>query len=199
MPFGLSNTPASFQGYINKILAKKLDVFMIVYLDDILIYTEDAGQAHFDAIRWVLNKLRKHGLFATLKKRRFHKDEIQFLGYVMSAQRVRMEEEQIKPVKNWLEPKSMRNIQVFFGFVNFYWRFIQSFSKIAGLLTSMLKTGSATRASKNLLSSMDVAEVDEFGVGSGSDHEDEMVGRSLSKNLNGATGYLIPNARRAFT
>ena len=76
MPFGLSNTPASFQGYINKILDEKLDVFVIVYLNDILIYTEDAGQAYLNAVCWVLNKLRKHGLFANLKKCRFHKDEV---------------------------------------------------------------------------------------------------------------------------
>ena len=83
MPFGLSNAPASFQGYINKILAEKLDIFVIVYLDDILIYTEDPGQGHVEAVRWVLDVLRRHGLFANLKKCRFHKDEVRFLGYVV--------------------------------------------------------------------------------------------------------------------
>ena len=85
MPFGLSNAPASFQGYINKILAEKLDIFVIVYLDDILIYTEDQGQGHVEAVRWVLDLLRKNGLFANLKKCRFYKDEVQFLGYVVSS------------------------------------------------------------------------------------------------------------------
>ena len=124
MFFGLSNASASFQGYINKILAKKLDVFVIVYLDNIVIYTEDASQAHVDAVRWVLNKLKKHGFFADLKKCRFYKDEVRFLGYIVSAQGVRMEEEQIEAVKNWPEPKSIRDIQVFLGFANFYQRFI---------------------------------------------------------------------------
>lgn len=109
MPFGLSNAPASFQGYINKILAEKLDDFVIVYLDDILIYTGDAGQGHVDAVR-VLDILRKNGLFANLKKCRFHKDEVRFLGYFVSAQGVRMEEERIEAVKNWPEPKSVRDI-----------------------------------------------------------------------------------------
>ena len=68
MPFRLSNAPASFKGYINKILAEKLDVFVIVYLDDILIYTKDTGQAHVNGIWWVLLKLKKHSLFANLKK-----------------------------------------------------------------------------------------------------------------------------------
>ena len=93
MPFGLPNAPGSLQGYINKFLANKLDVFVIVYLDDILIYIKDAGQAHVNAIHWVLNKLTKHGLFANLKRCYFYKDEVRFLGYVMSAQRVKMEEE----------------------------------------------------------------------------------------------------------
>ena len=91
MPFGLSNTSACFQGYINKILAEKLDVFVIVYLDDILIYTEDAGQVHVNVVRWVLNKPKKQGLFANLKKCRFHKDEVRFLGYIVSAQSVTTE------------------------------------------------------------------------------------------------------------
>ena len=72
MLFGFSNTPASFQGYVNKILAKKLDVFVIVYLNHILIYTENAGQGYVEAVRWVLGELRKYGLFTNLKKCRFH-------------------------------------------------------------------------------------------------------------------------------
>ncbi len=119
MPFGLSNAPASFQGYINKILAKKLDIFVIVYLDDILVYTGDPGQPHVDAVRWVLEQLRKHGLFANLKKCRFHQDEVRFLGFVVSAQGISMEEGRIEAVKAWPEPKSIREIQVFLGFANF--------------------------------------------------------------------------------
>ncbi len=68
MPFGLSNTPASFQSYINKILAEKVDIFVVVYLDDILIFTKDPGQLHVEAVRWVLEQMRKHGLYANLKK-----------------------------------------------------------------------------------------------------------------------------------
>ena len=124
MPFGLSNVPASFQSYINKILAKKLDVIVIIYLDDILIHTKDVGQAYVIVVQWVLNKLRKHGFFAKLKKCCFHKDKVRFLGYVVSAQRVRMKDEQIEAMKNWLEPKSMRDIQVFLDFANFYQHFI---------------------------------------------------------------------------
>ena len=124
MPFGLSNVSASFQGFINKILAKKLDIFVIVYLDDIFIYTKDSGQAHVNADQWVLKKLRKNRLFANLKKCRFHKNKVCFLGYVVSVQRVQMEEERISAIKNWSEPKSIHDIQVFLGFANFYHCFI---------------------------------------------------------------------------
>ena len=68
MLFGLSNAQATFQGYVNQILAEKLDVFVIVYLDNILIYTKDPGQSHIKAVYWVLDQLWKYGLFANLKK-----------------------------------------------------------------------------------------------------------------------------------
>ncbi len=80
MPFGLINAPATFQGYINKILAEKLDVFVIVYLDDILIYTENEAQGHVEEVRWVLEQLREHSLYANLKKCWFHQKEVRFLG-----------------------------------------------------------------------------------------------------------------------
>ncbi len=86
MPFGLTNVPATFQGYINTILAEKLDIFVIVYLDDILIYTESKGEEHVQAIRWILDQLRKHSIYANLKKCCFHQDEVRFLGYIVSHQ-----------------------------------------------------------------------------------------------------------------
>ena len=99
MPFGLTNAPASFQGYINKILAEKLDIFVIVYLDDILIYTDDDGDGHVLAVRWVLEQLRKFSLFANLKKCRFHQEEVWFLGYVVYSKGICMEDERIEAVK----------------------------------------------------------------------------------------------------
>ena len=85
MPFGLFNISASFQDYINKILVEKLNIFVIVYLDDILIYTEDPGQGHVEVVWWLLDVLKKHGFYANLKKCQFYNDEIRFLGYVVLA------------------------------------------------------------------------------------------------------------------
>ena len=111
-----------------------------MYLDNILIYTNDDGDGHVSAVRWVLEQLRKFSLFANLKKCRFHQEEVRFLGYVVSLKGIRMEDKRIEAVKQWSEPQSVRDIQVFLGFTNFYQRFIQGFSRIAALLTLMLKT-----------------------------------------------------------
>ena len=140
MPFGLFNASAIFQGYVNKILTEKLDIFVIVYLNDILIYTKDSGQPHVEAVRWILDQLRKYSLFANLKKCRFHQDEVCFLGYVVSSKGISIEAEQIEVVKKWPELKSVQDIQVFLGFANFYRQLIQGFSRIAAPLTSILKT-----------------------------------------------------------
>ena len=129
MPFGLFNTPITFQEYINKILAKKLDIFVIVYLDDILIYIKDPGQPHVEAVHWILEQLRKYSLFANLKKCYFHQDEVCFLGYVVLFKEISIEVEQIEVVKKWPKPKLVQDIQVFLGFANFYHQFIKKFSK----------------------------------------------------------------------
>ena len=74
-------------------MAKKLDIFIIVYLDNISIYIENPGQGYIKAVRWVLDVLKRHGLFANLKKCWFYKDEDCFLGYIVLAQEVKMEDE----------------------------------------------------------------------------------------------------------
>ena len=72
MPFSFFNAPATFQSYVNKILAKKLYIFVIVYMDNILIYTKNLSQPHVEAVHWVLDQLRKYLLFTNLKKCHFH-------------------------------------------------------------------------------------------------------------------------------
>lgn len=101
MLFGLFNTSASFQGYINKILAKKLNIFVHVHLDDILIYIENPGQTSIEAMQWVLNFLQKYRLFANPKKSWFHKNELRFPEYIISSQEIRIKDKKINVVKNW--------------------------------------------------------------------------------------------------
>ena len=107
-----------------------------------------------------------------------------------------MEDKRIKTVKKWREPKSMRDIQVFLEFANFYWRFLYGFSKIARPLTLMLRMSFTIRSAKNL-SQINVAEDAEVGVGGGGDCDKKTVERSLSKNLIRA-GYLTSNTKKAF-
>ncbi len=113
IPFSLSNVTASFQGYINKILAERLDIFVMEYMDNILIYTKDPGQPYGDAVPCVLKQLQKHNFYATLKKCRFHEDEVRFLGFVVLAQGIKMEEERIEAVITWLELQSVKDTQMF--------------------------------------------------------------------------------------
>ena len=110
MPFGLTNTPTSFQEYINKILVEKLDIFVIVYLDDILIYTKDDGDGQVAAVQWVLEQLKKFSLYANLKKCQFHQDEVWFLGYIVFSKSICREDKQIEVVEQWPEPQSIRDI-----------------------------------------------------------------------------------------
>ena len=110
MLFDFSNTLATFQEYVNKILAKKLDIFIIVYLNSILIYTENPSQLYVKAVRWVLDQLRKYSFFANLKKCYFHWDEICFLGYVVSSKKINMEAKHNEVVRKWPEPKLVWDI-----------------------------------------------------------------------------------------
>ena len=117
--------------------------------DNILIYTNEKGAKHKEAVRWVLEQLRKYGLYTNLKKCRFNTKEVHFLGFIVSPSGVHMEPERIENIKNWPEPQSIREIQAFIGFANFYRRFIRNFSAIAGPLTSMLKTGPRPKTFKS--------------------------------------------------
>ena len=114
------NALASFPKYINKIFAEKFDIFIIVYLDDILIYTKDDRNSHVAAIQWVLEQLKIFLLHTNLEKCRFYQDEVRFLGYVVSSKSIRMEDKQIEAVKQWPKPQSVRDMEVFLGFANFY-------------------------------------------------------------------------------
>ena len=138
MPFGLTNAPATFQAYINKALRGLIDVICVVYLDDILIYSEDPAQ-HWRHVRAVLQRLREFKLYANLKKCKFSTTQVEFLGFIVSTSGVRMDGERIRTITEWPEPKSYRELQVFLGFANFFRRFIHRYSEVAAPLTSLLK------------------------------------------------------------
>jgi hypothetical protein len=138
MPFGLSNAPATFQSFVNGILREYLDRFVVVYLDDILIYSS-SPDLHIAHVKAVLEKLMEAQLSLKLEKCEFSVRQVQFLGFVISPQGIEMDPEKISAVLLWPKPQNARDIQVFLGLANFYRRFIKNFSKIAQPLTAMLK------------------------------------------------------------
>ena len=129
MPFGLTNSPATFQAYINKALSGLVNVICVVYLDDILIYSENL-EDHRRHVREVFERLRRFSLYANLKKYSFFQTEVEFLGFIVGRQGTRMDPKRVEAVTQWPQPKSVHNIQVFLSFVNFYRRFIEGYSHI---------------------------------------------------------------------
>ena len=138
MPFGLTNAPATFQAYINKALAGLVDVICVVYLDDILIYSQ-TPEEHTQHVRQVLERLRQYNLYCKLKKCEFDTDHVDYLGFVVSPDGVAMEPGRIATINEWPMPQSIKEVQQFLGFANFYRRFIFAYSRIAKGLTDHLK------------------------------------------------------------
>ncbi|KAK4684314.1 putative transposase, partial [Tremellales sp. Uapishka_1] len=136
MPFGLTNAPASFQHLMNDNFRDMLDNFVIVYLDDILIYSKDITE-HQLHVRQVLERLRQVGLFAKAEKCEFHKNQVEFLGFVIKSDGIIMDTKKIESVLSWPTPKNVHDIRVFLGFANFYRRFIKNYSSTVTPLTAL--------------------------------------------------------------
>lgn len=138
MPFGLTNAPATFQAYINRALGGLVDTICVVYLDDILIYS-DSRANHVRHVREVLARLRSFGLYANPGKCKFFTSEVEFLGFLVGKDGIRMDPARVEAISSWPTPKNVHDVQVFLGFVNFYRRFIEGYSHIARPLTDLLK------------------------------------------------------------
>ncbi|KAL0149021.1 hypothetical protein M9458_055636, partial [Cirrhinus mrigala] len=117
-----------------------LNRWVIVYIDDILIYS-DFFQEHVNHVRSVLQRLRQHQLYAKLEKCEFHLTKISFLGYIISPEGVAMDDSKVRAVVNWPQTTTIKELQRFLGFANFYRRFIRNFSSITAPLTTMSKGG----------------------------------------------------------
>ncbi|KAJ1036859.1 hypothetical protein NDA10_005515 [Ustilago hordei] len=138
MPFGLANAPAHFQSFINDIFRDIIGVYVVVYLDDFLIFS-DTEEAHVKHVTEVLTRLRSNRLFAKLSKCEFHTKTVEFLGYIIKPTGIEMDPEKVRTVKEWPMPESIHDIQRFLGFANFYRRFIAHFARIARPLTALVK------------------------------------------------------------
>ncbi|KAK9401689.1 hypothetical protein NXF25_010045 [Crotalus adamanteus] len=139
MPFGLQGAPAVFMQLINEVLHDHLYKGVLVYLDDILIYSRSLEE-HVELVRTVLRKLLDAQLYCKISKCEFHKERIDYLGFRVSAAGIEMDPNKVKCVLEWQAPKTHRQLQRFLGFANFYRQFIPSFADVALPLTQLLRT-----------------------------------------------------------
>ncbi|GAU44000.1 hypothetical protein TSUD_91790 [Trifolium subterraneum] len=142
MPFGLTNAPAIFMDYMNRIFQPYLDKFVVIFIDDILIYSKDP-QEHAEHLRIVLNILREKQLYAKFSKCEFWLTEVKFLGHVISQGGVSVDPSKVEAVLNWERPRTVSEIRSFLGLAGYYRRFILGFSEIALPLTRLTRKGAA--------------------------------------------------------
>ncbi|XP_058189294.1 uncharacterized protein LOC131306881 [Rhododendron vialii] len=140
MPFGLMNVPATFMDLMNHIFHAYLDRFVVVFVDDILIYSP-SQEEHQSYLTIVLELLREHRLYAKLSKCEFWLSEVKFLGHVVSNGGVSIDPEKIQSVMNWQRPKNVLEIRSFLGLAGYYRRFIQDFSCLAAPMTRLTRKG----------------------------------------------------------
>ena len=139
LPFGLTNAPATFMQLMNEIMRPYLDDFVIVFLDDILIYSKNEKE-HEQHVRTVLETLRKHKLYAKLSKCAFFQQSVTFLGHRISAAGVHVDDEKVKAVREWPTPTNVKAIRSFLGLCGYYRKFVKGFSATALPLTELTKS-----------------------------------------------------------
>jgi hypothetical protein len=140
MPFGLTNAPAHFQAYMNEALAGLVDITCIVYLDDVLIFS-DTEEEHERHVKEVLHRLREAKLFVKLSKCEWHTQRTEYLGYIITPEGISIDTDRVKTITEWPKPRTVRDIRIFIGFMNYYRRFISNFSKLALPLTKLTQKG----------------------------------------------------------
>ena len=138
MPFELCNAPSTFQSYINSSLREYLDYFVTAYLNDILIFS-DTESEHIEQVLKVLRRLKKRGLQLDIDKCEFFVPEVKYLGMYVGVNGVRMDPEKISAILKWRTPESVKEVQSFLGFANFYRKFIEGFSKKVRCFTKLIK------------------------------------------------------------
>ncbi|GJZ84458.1 putative reverse transcriptase domain-containing protein [Tanacetum coccineum] len=136
MPFGLTNAPIVFIDLMNLVCKLYLDKFMIVFIDDILIYSKNK-QEHKENLKLILELLKKEELYAKFSKCEFWIPKVQFLGHVIDSQGIHADPAKIESIKDWASPKSPMEIRQFLGLAGYYRRFIEGFSKIAKPMTKL--------------------------------------------------------------
>ena len=140
MLFGLTNVPTTFMDLMHRVFQPYLDQFVVVFVDDILIYSQ-SEQDHEDHLRIVLQALRDHQLYAMFSKCEFWLTEVRFLGHVVSASGVSVDPEKVEAVMSWERLKSIFEIRSFLGLAGYYMRFTEDFSRLVAPLTRLTRKG----------------------------------------------------------
>ncbi|KAA3477534.1 DNA/RNA polymerases superfamily protein [Gossypium australe] len=138
MPFGLTNTPAVFMDLMNRIFRPYLDKFVVVFIDDILIYFRDDSE-HAKHLSIVLQTLRDKKFFAKFSKSEFWLQEVRFLGHIVSAEGIRVDPSKISIIIDWKPPRNVSEVRSFLGLVEYYQRFVKGFSMITTPMTKLLQ------------------------------------------------------------
>jgi len=138
MSFGLTKAPAHFMYLMNSVFMPKLDKFVVVFIDDILVYSENA-QDHEKHLRIVLTRLREHQLYAKFSKCEFWLKKVPFLGHILSDDGISIDRSKVQEVLDWKAPTSVHEVQSFLGLAGYYRRFIPHFSKIAKPMNKLLQ------------------------------------------------------------
>lgn len=138
MPFGLTNGPATFQRFMNDVLLDYLDEFVTVYVDDLLIFSENKLD-HEIHVQKVLTRLREAGLQVALEKCEFSVKKTKFLGFIISSDGITVDPEKVKVIYDWKEPATVTGVQSFLGFCNFYRRFVKNYGRVARPLNQLTK------------------------------------------------------------
>ncbi|KAL0445910.1 UNVERIFIED_CONTAM: Retrovirus-related Pol polyprotein from transposon [Sesamum latifolium] len=138
MPFGLTNAPATFSTLMNQVLHGFLDEFVMVYLDDIVIYSKTLAE-HVEHLWQVLARLCEYELYAKVSKCSFAQVTISFLGHIVERGRIRMDPKKVQAIEEWRPPSDMHDLRSFLGLANYYRRFVKSYSEIARPMTNLLK------------------------------------------------------------
>ncbi|WVZ89908.1 LOW QUALITY PROTEIN: hypothetical protein U9M48_036256 [Paspalum notatum var. saurae] len=138
MSFGLTNAPAFFMYMMNSVFMNELDKFVVVFIDDILIYSK-SEEEHKEHLRIVLARLREHKLYAKFSKCAVWLKEVSFLGHILSEKGLAVDPRKVKDVLNWKQPETVTEIRSFLGLAGYYCHFIKDFSKTAKPMTSLTK------------------------------------------------------------
>ena len=136
VPFGLTNAPSVFMSLMNGVFRAYLDKFVLVFLDDILVYSNSAKE-HEQHLEQVLECLRRNRLYANPEKCEFFKSEICYLGHIISGDRIYVDSSKIRAIVDWPTPMNVSEVRSFMGLASYYRKFVSHFSKIAHPITSL--------------------------------------------------------------